>query len=375
MTHYLDHAATTPMRPCAVQAWVEASGQLNSGTPYASGRKARSVLDDARESIAELLGCEPIEVIFTASGTEADNIAVQGLYKTRVAAGAPGRIVTTPIEHSAVLEAATLTGAEVDYLPVGKDGHVASLKPLDEEAAVAACMVANNETGALLDVGSVVAAVDRYGTPVHADAVQAVGRVSIDFAGMGVTTLAASAHKFGGPRGVGLLLAKRSPAPNPIMVGGGQERGVRAGTVDVAGASATAAALREAVGEMEAEAARLGALRDKLHDAIASTIDGAVINTVQPALPTHLNVSFERTDGDSLIMLLDQMGVEAATGSACHAGVNRLSHVLEAMGVEPSLGIGTLRISLGHTTTAEDVDALIGALPEVISRARAVHSL
>lgn len=372
---YFDYAATQPMRPAAVDAWVAASGAVNSGASYASGRRARSVLDDSRETVASLLGCEPIEVIFTSSGTEADNIAIQGLYQARVAAGAPRRVVSTTIEHPAVGDTVAqlaARGAEAVLMPVGRDGHLVDLSPLDIEAAVATCMWANNESGAIQPIEEVVARATAAGTPVHVDAVQVAGKLPIDFHGLGLTTLAASAHKFGGPRGIGLLLARRSPAPQPIAYGGGQERGIRPGTVDVASASALAAALRESVGEMDAEAARIGTLRDRLRDGIVSAIDGVIVNSVDPVLPSHLHVSFTGTDGDSLIMLLDSVGIEASAGSACHAGVNRMSHVLEAMGVTDADGRGSLRFTLGRLTTDEDVDYVLAALPELIQRARSV---
>lgn len=375
---YFDHAATQPMRRSAVEAWVAASGALNSGAQYASGRHARSLLDDARETVAELLGCEPIEVIFTSSGTEADNIAVQGLYAAAAVAEAPGagRVVTTRIEHSAVKEpvaALHAAGAHVDFLDVGRSGHVERFDALDTPAALATCMWANNETGAIQPITKIVERARATGTPVHTDAVQVVGKQPVNFAELGVTTLAASAHKFGGPRGTGLLLAQRTPAPLPVMRGGGQERGIRPGTVDVASASALAAALRESLAESAEEAARVARFRDQIREYITDHIPGSVINTTEPALPGHLHVSFERTDGDSLILLLDQLGIEAATGSACNAGVNRMSHVLEAMGVEESLALGSLRFTLGPTTTQGDVDKLLAHLPEVIERARLVH--
>ncbi|HLR47460.1 MAG TPA: cysteine desulfurase family protein [Corynebacterium sp.] len=373
---YFDYAATQPMRQSAIDAWVNAAGMLNAGAQYASGRKARSVLDDARETVAELLGCEPIEVVFTASGTEADNIAVQGLFHSSVNEAGAGRIISTPIEHSAVRDTVARLeeshGATVDFLPVASDGHISDLSALDTPAAVATSMWANNETGAIMPVADIVARAAAAGTPVHVDAVQVVGKLPVDFHELGAATLAASAHKFGGPRGIGLLLAKRTPAPRPLMFGGGQERGIRPGTNDVAGASGLAAALKESVQQMEQESAHIQSLRDQLKAGIIASVDGAVVNTNEPALDSHLHVSFPGTDGDSLIMLLDQRGIEAATGSACHAGVNRMSHVLEAMGVDDDQGRGSLRFTLGRMSTEEDVNDLLSVLPEVIERARSV---
>ncbi|MGO1951638.1 cysteine desulfurase family protein [Corynebacterium casei] len=373
---YFDYAATQPMRQSAIDAWVAASGMLNAGAQYTSGRKSRSVLDDARETVAELLGCEPIEVVFTASGTEADNIAIQGLFHASTNEAGAGRIISSPIEHSAVRDTVARLeeqhGATVDLMPVGRDGHISDLSALDTPAAVATSMWANNETGAIQPVEDVVSRAAAVDTPVHVDAVQVVGKLPINFHELGAATLAASAHKFGGPRGIGLLLAKRTPAPRPLMFGGGQERGIRPGTNDVAGASGLAAALKESIAQLEQESNHIRGLRDELRDGIVNSIDDVVVNTTEPSLDSHLHVSFPGTDGDSLIMLLDQRGIEAATGSACHAGVNRMSHVLEAMGVSDDQGRGSLRFTLGRMTTEEDVKQLLSVLPEVITLARSV---
>lgn len=366
---YFDHAATTPMRQVAIDSWLEHARALNPGGQYGSGRQARSVLDDARESVAELLGCEPVEVIFTASGTEADNLAVQGLYQ----ASDRNRVVSTPVEHSAVLETVDhlrAGGADVDLLPVDDAGRVKDLTALDTPAALAACMLANNESGAIQPLDQVIARAGTAGTPVHVDAVQAVGNVPVNFHELGATTMAASGHKFGGPRGIGLLLAKRSPAPSAVLYGGGQERGIRPGTVDVAGAASLAAALREAVGELESENTRRRELRARLTVGITDLVEDVAVHTTEPSLPGHLYVSFPGAEGDSLLMLLDSLGVEASTGSACSSGVNRASHVLLAMGVSETDARGALRFTLGRTTTGQDVDRLLEIISDVVGRAR-----
>ncbi|AGG66587.1 cysteine desulfurase family protein [Corynebacterium callunae] len=368
-TFYMDHAATTPMREVAAATWMEYAQSLNPASQYGSGRRARSVADSAREEIAQLLGCEPIEVIFTASGTEADNIAVQGLFQSSKL----NRVVSTAIEHPAVLETVKslgANGADVDLLPIGADGRVSSFDLLEQPAAVAAMMWANNETGAIQPVPEFIAAAQASGTPTHIDAVQVVGHLPVNFSELGVTTLAASAHKFGGPRGVGLLLAKRSPAPSAVLHGGGQERGIRPGTLDVAGAAATAAALREAVGEMDAEAQRLRALKAELLDGILAQVDNVMVHTTEPSLPGHLHLSFPGAEGDSLIMLLDSMRIEASTGSACSNGVNRASHVLLAMGIAEADARGAIRFTLGRNTTEESIKAVLGVIADVVSRAR-----
>ncbi|ANR62294.1 cysteine desulfurase [Corynebacterium glutamicum ZL-6] len=368
-TFYLDHAATTPMREVAAAAWMENAQALNPASQYGSGRKARSVADSAREEIASLLGCEPIEVVFTASGTEADNLAVQGLFH----ASPLNWIISTPIEHPGILEtvkALELGGAEAELMPIGPDGRVSSFEALDKPAAVATMMWANNETGAIQPVSEFIAAAQASGTPTHIDAVQVVGHLPVNFDELGATTLAASAHKFGGPRGVGLLLARRSPAPSAVLHGGGQERGIRPGTLDVAGASATAAALREAVAELDGEATRLRGLKKMLLDAILHTIPNVLVHTTEPSLPGHLHLSFPGAEGDSLIMLLDSLRIEASTGSACSNGVNRASHVLLAMGISETDARGAIRFTLGRTTTEESIKAVIAVIEDVVTRAR-----
>ncbi|AZA11259.1 cysteine desulfurase family protein [Corynebacterium gerontici] len=365
MPHYFDHAATTPMREAAKRIWLEHASALNPGGQYASGRKARSVLDSAREEIATLLGCDPIEVIFCASGTEADNLALQGLWRR-----SGGTIAASGIEHPAVLETVRgleHQGAAVRWLPVSSKGEVHEFESTIQGVDLITCMWANNETGALQPVQQICDAAGD--APVHVDAVQAVGHVPVDFHALGATTLAASAHKFGGPRGLGILLAKRSPAPSPVLFGGGQERGIRPGTNDVAAAAATAAALKEAVAEMEAESQRLRSLQTRLLDVVAS-IENTQIHTPDHCLPGHVHASFLGAEADSLIMLLDSQGFEASTGSACSNGVNRASEVLLSMGVPVANARSAIRFSLGYTTTTADVEALIRALPDVVARAR-----
>lgn len=374
---YFDHAATTPMRQVAVDTWAEHAHLLNPGGQYASGRAANAVLAQARETVAEILGADPVEVIFTASGTEADNVGLRGF------AGDPGaRVISTPIEHPAVRETVAdveKRGADVQMLPVGEDGIVVPTDVLDDPADVATCMWANNETGAIQPIEEIIARANAAGTPVHVDAVQVVGHLPVDFHALGATTLAASAHKFGGPRGAGILLAKRSPAPSPVLTGGGQQRGIRPGTVDVATAAATAAALKEAAGEMEAEAARLATLRDELVHAAIATIPDARATVLGrdgvQVLPGHAHLVFPGANGDAMIMLLDSQGIEASTGSACNNGVNQRSHVLEAMGLPDDHADGALRFTLGRTTTEEDVQFLLERLPEVIGKARDVAKL
>ena len=367
---YLDHAATTPMRQCAIDAWVEHAGALNAGSQHAAGRKANAVLADARERIASALGADPVEVVFTGSGTEANNIGVRGLWS----ASGGGRVVSTPIEHPAVLEVVKSLD-QTAWLPVGRDGVVSDLSALDSPAAVAAVMWANNETGAIQPVHESVARAEAAGTPVHVDAVQAVGHIPVDFHELGAATLAASAHKFGGPRGMGLLLARRSPAPKPVILGGGQERGIRSGTVDVASAAATAAALEEAVAEMGQEQQRIAGLRDAVIAGVKEAVPEVIVVKHEPCLPGHAHFMFPGANADALIMLLDAQGIQVSAGSACASGVLRMSHVLEAMGFSEREAMGALRVTVGRTNTREDVDAFLAAIPEVVERARAAGAL
>lgn len=368
MELYFDHAATSPMRAVAVEAWTAGSEYANPASQYAAGRKARAALETAREQIAQLLDCEPIEVIFTGSGTEADATAIAGYWASREKTNGAQRVVASPIEHPAVREnVATLP---VEYFGISPEGVVNDFSALEKPAAVVTCMLANNETGAIQPVAEIISRAQETNSPVHIDAVQAVGHIPVSYRQLGTTTLAASAHKFGGPRGVGLLVAPRSPIPTALVRGGGQERGLRSGTVDVAGAMATAAALEEACAEMRAEAQRLSQLRNSLKAGICEQIPDVLVHTPEDALPGHLHVSFPGAEGDSLIMLLDHLGFSASTGSACSQGVNRASEVLLAMGVSEQVARGAIRFSLGRTNTQEEVDLLLKELPDLVARAR-----
>ncbi|WKD61009.1 Cysteine desulfurase [Corynebacterium ciconiae DSM 44920] len=365
---YMDYAATAPLRPCAREAWIETSSALNPGGQYRSGREANALVSEARETIAECLDCEPIEVVFTSSGTEADNLAVAGF-----AAAKPDLpVASSPIEHPAVREVVSRLGC--DYFRVGADGAVdpdSIREVLGSAHSVATMMLANNETGVVQPVDALVEAAAATNTPVHIDAVQAVGHIPVSFRELGAHTVAASAHKFGGPRGVGLLLARRSPVPSPILHGGGQQRGIRPGTVDVAGAVATAVALREACAEMSVEKQRLEALSEQLRSSLAQQIDTVIVHgRGQRVLPGHVHLSVPGAEGDSLIMLADSAGIECATGSACAAGVNRASEVLLAMGVSEADARSAVRFSLGRDTTQEDVERVVQEFPRIVEMAR-----
>jgi cysteine desulfurase len=380
---YLDHAATTPMHPEAIEAMTAALAAVgNPSSLHTAGRAARRQLEEARESLAARLSARPSEVILTAGGTDSDNLAIKGIYwARRDAEPQRRRIITTPVEHHAVLDAvewlAAHEGAQITYLDCGPDGSVtpASLRDAlseHDDVALVTVMWANNEVGTIMPITDLAGVAAEFGVPMHSDAVQAVGHVPVDFAASGLAALSITAHKFGGPAGVGALLLRRDTACVPLLHGGGQERDVRSGTVDVAGAVAMATAADIAVGAQAESAARLSALRDRLIDRVVNTIDDVVLNGPEGAgrLPGNAHFTFRGCEGDSLLMLLDANGIECSTGSACTAGVARASHVLLAMGADPELARGSLRLSLGHTSTSEDLDAVLQVLPAAVDRAR-----
>jgi len=384
---YLDHAATAPLRPSALAAVTEQLARGgNPSSLHRPGRAARTVVEQARDEVAAALGADPVEVVFTSGGTEADNLAVQGLYRHRHAADPRRRrILVSSVEHAAVAETvewlAAHEGAEAVWLPVDADGRVAPETVRAELArdpggvALLAVMWANNEVGAVQPVAELAALAAEFGVPLHCDAVQAFGSLPVDAHLPGLTTLAVSAHKLGGPVGAGALVAGRGVGLAPVQHGGGQERKVRSGTLDAAALAGFGVAAREAVAEREAEAVRLAALRDRLVEGVRRVVPGAVLRGPEDRehagtrLPGNAHFTFPGCEGDSLLFLLDGAGIASSTGSACHAGVPRPSSVLLAMGLDETTARGAQRFSLGRTSTGADVDALLAALPEVHERA------
>lgn len=390
---YLDHAATTPMSPAAVAAY--AAQLATTGNPsslHTSGRAARRVVEESRESIAASLRARPSEVVLTAGGTEADNLGVKGLFWAR-RTGHPERtrVLVSAVEHHAVLDPAFWlaehAGAEIVLLPVDATGRLdldtlaAELDAHAEETALVSVMWANNEIGTVQPVADVVRLAHAHGVPVHCDAVQAVGALPVDFGASGLDAMTVTAHKLGGPVGVGALVVGRTVELVPVLHGGGQERGVRSGTLDAAGARAFAVALAGAVAARDDEAARLAALRDELVTGILARVPGATLRGPAPdartadggaaRLPGNAHLTFEGCEGDSLLYLLDSAGVEASTGSACQAGVPQPSHVLLALGLSEHEARGALRFSFGATSTSADVRHVLDVLPGVVERARA----
>lgn len=380
---YLDHAATTPMHPAAIEAMAAVLGTVgNASSLHTTGRTARRRVEESRELIAEKLGARPSEVIFTAGGTESDNLAVKGLYWARRDENpSRRRIVTSEVEHHAVLDGVNWLveheGAEVTWLPTDAEGSVSApalREALDggDDVALVSVMWANNEVGTIMPTAELAAVAAEFGVPMHSDAVQAVGQLPVDFRASGLSAMSLAAHKFGGPPGVGALVLRRDVACVPLLHGGGQERDVRSGTPDVAGAVGMAVAARIAVDELDGNAARLRQLRDRLVDGVLAEIDDVRFNGAPDPLrlPGNAHFTFRGCEGDALLMLLDANEIECSTGSACTAGVAQPSHVLIAMGADPSSARGSLRLSFGHSSVDSDVDAALQVLPGAVARAR-----
>jgi cysteine desulfurase len=386
---YLDHAATTPMLPVAVEAMTrQLTGVGNASSLHASGRGARRVVEESRETIARVIGARPGDVVFTSGGTESDNLALKGIFWARRAEDPRRtRILATAVEHHAVLDPlhwlAESDGAEVELLPVSSEG-VLDLDALRDSiardpasVALVSVMWANNEVGSLQPIGDVVAIAAEHQVPVHTDAVQALGQVPVDFAASGVDALTFTGHKVGGPYGVGALVVRRDLAVSALVHGGGQERDIRSGTLDVPAIASLAAAVEESVKHQHEHAARVAALRDDLVRRVVEIVPDAHLHGAPAGplrLPGNAHIGFPGCEGDSLLMLLDARGIECSTGSACSAGVPQPSHVLLAMGCDPDQARHSLRFSLGHTTTPADIDAVVEAIGPVVERARAARA-
>ncbi|MEV4288809.1 cysteine desulfurase family protein [Nonomuraea bangladeshensis] len=376
---YLDHAATTPMLPEAIEAMTEQLRRVgNPSSLHAAGRQTRRVVEESRESIADALGARPSEVVFTSGGTEADNLAIKGLYWSR---RPRRRVLLSAIEHHAALDPAhwlaESQGAEVELLEVDEHGMVhpdtlrAAVERDPDDVAVISVMWANNEVGTVQPLHVLAAIAHDHGIPFHTDAVQAVGQLPVSFAASGADALTLTGHKVGGPMGAGALLLARGLTPVPVQHGGGQERDVRSGTLDAPAIAGLAAAVRTAVAHQEETSRHLTALRDELIERVRQAVPGVVLNGhPTQRLPGNAHFSFPGCEGDALLMLLDAKGVECSTGSACSAGVAQPSHVLLAMGADAAAARGSLRFSLGHTSTREDIDRLIEVLPAAVERAR-----
>jgi cysteine desulfurase len=387
---YLDHAATTPMLPQAVDRMTELLGQVgNASSVHATGRRARRVVEESRETIADALGARPSEVVFTSGGTEGDNLAIKGIFWARRSEDPTRRrVIVSAVEHHAVLDPAIWLAehedAELVVVPVDSDGRVdprtlqAVIEQNPDDVAVVSVMWANNEVGTVEPITELAAVAAEYGIPLHTDGVQAVGALPVDFAACGASALTISGHKLGGPVGVGALVLGRELDCVPVLHGGGQERDVRSGTLDVPGLAAFAVAVEASVKEQADRSARLRELRDALVERVSTVVPDALLNgdaSLSPAarLPGNAHFSFPGCEGDALLMLLDAQGVECSTGSACSAGVARPSHVLLAMGHDEDRAKSSLRFTLGHSSTERDIDELLAAIAPAVARSRSAR--
>jgi len=382
---YLDHAATTPVYPEVIAAMTRQLTSVgNASSLHGSGRGARRVVEESREMIAAATNARPSEVVFTSGGTESDNLATKGLFWARHKADVRRvRVLSTAVEHHAVLDSlhwlAAEGGAQVELLPVDDTGRLdlaalsAAVERDPTSVALVTVMLANNEVGTLQPLDDVVEITARHGIPVHTDAVQVMGQLSLDFAASGVDAMTITGHKIGGPLGCGALLLRRDVELVALLHGGGQERDVRSGTLDAPGIVGLATAAELAVKGQPERGALLRDLRDDLVRRIQHVVPDAQLNGNAGAgrLPGNAHFSFPGCEGDSLLMLLDAQGIECSTGSACSAGVPQPSHVLLAMGRDEGTARGSLRFSLGHTSTRDDVDRVVDAIASVVERARA----
>ena len=388
-TAYLDHAATTPMVAEAVAAFAEHAGRAgNASSLHDAGRRARRVVEESRELIADRFGALPSEVIFTSGGTEANNLALKGFTWAGRAEGRD-RVIVSAIEHHAVLDPVDWLleheGVDLTIVPVDGSGllEVKFLQDAiaDSPASVAliSVMAANNEVGTIQPITEVVAAAAEHGLRVHSDAVQAAGHLPVDFAASGLDALTITGHKLGGPIGVGALLLRRELEPVPLLHGGGQERQVRSGTVPTALIASVAAAVEVMAADRAERSARLEALRDRLEAGIRHADPMALVSGTDAGaenrLPNILHVAFPGCEAETLLLMLDAEGIACSAGSACAAGVPQASHVPLAMGLDAPTARGSLRFSLGHTSTDADVDAVLSALPGIIERSRAASFL
>jgi len=378
---YLDHAATTPLVPEAAEAMTRQLTKVgNASSLHASGRSARRVVEEARESIAAHLGAHPTELIFTSGGTESDNLAVKGAFWSGAEVGRR-RVVTSAIEHHAVLDSVAWLDrsvlAEVSYVPVDAAGQLdleTLASTVDADTCLVSVMWANNEVGSLQAIPQIAAVAAEQGALSHSDAVQAVGHIAVDYAASGLDLMTFTAHKLGGPYGIGALLARRELRLAPILHGGGQERDIRSGTLDVPAVAGFAAAVDVAARQLKQEERRIRDLRANLIGSVLAAVPIVVVHgpsSESDCLPGIVNIGFPGCSADAILMLLDSAGIDCSTGAACSAGVLQPSHVLLAMGYSESDARSALRFSLGHSSTLADVRALAAALPEAVERARA----
>lgn len=373
---YADNAATTRVRPEVLAKMIPYFTEYygNPSSIYSVGRQSQTEINKARETVANLLGAQPQEIYFTSGGSESDNMAIRGIAAKR----GSGHIITTKIEHHAVLHTVQdleKQGFTATYLDVDDKGLI-SLDQLEkairEDTILITVMFANNEIGTIQPIKEIGEIAKAHKIPFHTDAVQAAGHVHINVSEMNIDMLSLSAHKFGGPKGTGVLYVKRGLTPKTLITGGGQERGKRAGTENIAGIIGTAEALKIATAEIDSETERLTKLRDKLIDNILKIPYTRLNGSRDKRLPSNVNISVEYIEGESLILMLDLYGICASSGSACTTGSLDPSHVLLALGLTHEVAHGSLRLSLGKDTTEQDIDYILEVLPKVVERLRAM---
>jgi cysteine desulfurase len=380
-TVYLDHSATTPLAPevlAAMRPWLE-GGFGNASGAYGLGRQARAAVEAARRTVAEVLGCSPDEVAFTSGGTESDNLAVRGVTQAARVGGQPAHLVTTAAEHKAVLatvrDAERHLGARATVLPVDSHGRVTAdevLAAVGPDTALVSVMLANNEVGTLQPVAEIGARLRARGVLLHTDAVQAPAWLGLDVAALQVDLLSLSAHKFYGPKGVGLLYVRAGTALAPQQTGGGQEQGRRGGTENVAGIVGLATALALVQHERAAAVARVRALRDRLLAGLAALPGVTLTGHPTARLPHHASFVVDGVRADALLLGLDLAGIYASSAAACASGRLEASHVLTAMGIPDERALGALRLTLGRGSRAAGVDRALAVLPDLVGRLRAV---
>ena len=380
---YADNAATTKIDPEVLQAMMPAFGELygNPSTIYSKGREAREAVEKAREQVAKAINCRPNEIYFTSCGTESDNWAIRGVAK-RYAAKKGKHIITTNIEHHAVFEclkSLEKEGFEVTYRPVDEEGFVSPTQveeAIRPDTVLITVMTANNEIGSIQPIGEITAIAKAHGIFMHTDAVQAVGHIPVDVQESGVDLLSLSGHKFHAPKGIGALYVRRGVLPDNLLNGGGQERGRRPGTENLAGIIGLGAAVEKATKNLERNMEHVSRLRDRLIDGIVKTIPHCKINTPShDRLPGTVNVSVKHIEGESMLLMLDMNGICATSGSACASGDLDPSHVLLAIGLPHEIAHGSVRFSFCADNTVEEVDYILDVLPKIAQRLREMSPL
>ena len=378
MRVYFDYNATTPLAPEVTDAVVRTMREVfgNPSSIHHFGQQAKATLDDARSAVASLLNADPSEIVFTSGGTESDNLAIRGAAEALEPAGRR-HLIASGIEHEAVLNtlrALARRGWRTTLLAADASGLVSPDRlrdAIDADTALVSVMHANNEVGTIQPVAALAAIAHEHGALMHTDAVQSAGKIPVDVRALGVDLLSLSAHKFNGPKGAGALWIKRGTRMQPTVTGGKHERNRRAGTENVAGIAGLGAAARLAAGKMPADAARVGALRDRLETGILRDVPGTAVNGARDSrVPNTTNISFERVEAESLLIALDLEGIAVSTGSACSSGTLEPSHVLKAMGLPSHRTQNSLRFSLGMFSTQEEVDRVVAVLPSLVEKLR-----